>query len=275
MRTLLLCLVIIVSFALTGCDVLTLPGSGSSSNQTAKVTVTKMPRPTALKPNRATKADGQKGIRIDKVESPVVHVGDSDGLYLGNYVEATHLCDNGKPNAMSIGTPRWGCLKGYATGHSRYYPPSRPCEDQIEVDLLADDGCRETTTLTIQVLDEGATTAQSIPKTIKDVVRPVKSEKAGLVIVAPSNGYKNNGRICRINGQSTGYVEYPLDIVVINEYGIAYVQDSHPEIRKNRFDGWVYLGDEQGNGIGERFRIVVKSSDGKVISNTVTVTRAS
>lgn len=273
MRTLILCLAILVSFILTGCDVLSPPGSKSGSSKTAKVAV-KMPQPTAPKPNHAAKAEGSKGIRIDKVETPIVHVGDSDGLYLGKYIFATHLCNNGEPNTLCFGAPRWGTLKGYATGHSRYYPPSRPCQDQIKVDLLAEDGCRTTTTLTIRVLADDASTTEPISKTAREAVQAEKPEKVGLTIVVPTNGYKNNGRICRINGQSTGHVEHPLNLVVVNKYDIPYIQDSRPEIRNNRFNGWVYLGDEQGHGIKEEFRIYAKSSDGKVVSNKVTVIRA-
>lgn len=193
---------------------------------------------------------------------PRITAGDKEGLFLGEFFEVKDTSSGKDITSFTIGAPKFGTIKTYGSGHSRYYPPDQPCEDSVEIALRAEDGSEHKEKLPIHVVAKS--TDQEKPKS-----------KVAFKITSPSHLEGIEGRICDITGTAPEKLEGKrLTFYVESKWGQVYEQDDYPVVHDGKFNSWVYLGDEFGNGIGERFKIWA-STDSKTNCPAVTVIRKS
>lgn len=281
-----ICMLICVSLVcLFGCTMVHLPKGKrpvSSTPAAAKpvpeaASVASVPTSAAAPAVRAKQ--GGKGIRVDSIRPISTNVASNEGVYLGNQIKAFHLCSGELLNSWAISEPRYGSVKAYATGHFRYYPPRFACEDSLEVRLFAKDGCYRVVSLPIKVVKRDSKLAAPPAAPSKPVIpagsysRYHAAGRVSLRITSPVDGSKSR-RSCMIRGVASGIsAETVLDATVVSHWGAPYKQSYHPVVKTDgTFEGWVFLGDEFGNGIGEEFQIYVTDRAGHK-SNEVTVKR--
>lgn len=102
---------------------------------------------------------------------------------------------------------------------------------------------------------------------------PRGAEKS-LYLTAPTESAWIASMVCNIQGKASGYVDgTSLKLFVQDKWDVVFGQDCHPEVEGERFDGFVYLGSQWGQGVGEAFRIWTEDAAG-CRSNIVTVIRS-
>ncbi len=236
---------------------------------TTKPVVVETPRP---KPQPTKPETPSERIVVKRNEPIVVQAGDADGVYLGleSYVEAIDSKTGARITEFAFGSPQFGSLKAYPEGHMRYYPPDKPCQDEVEVRPICEDGySSKVVTLHIDVRSpSGESRGRWSERTSRSTPEQVRAGR--IKITAPSEVAQ---RICNLSGTAPGHEGEELTLIVRNKWGVDYEQDCHPKVENGKFTGWVYLGDEYGQtASANNSRCgAVDSSGGK--SNVVLVKR--
>lgn len=268
-------LVLIMSLSsllvLTGCPPIIRSGkdTGKKSNPigAAQITPASAEQRAVIepaKPGRIELPETKKGIRVDRIEPIACNVSNKDGLFLGERIDATHLCDGSAVTTLEIGSPRFGVLKAYGPGHIRYYPPQYACEDSVTVSMRTKDGCNAESTLAIEVKDIQARNEASYQPPAappeNPTIRPEQGAKATITITEPNNYSEIPRHRCPIEGRVNGIADgLSLDMKVVSQWGQPFPQSNHPIVSGGQFNGMAYIGDEFGGGIGEAFRIVISN----------------
>lgn len=147
-----------------------------------------------------------------------------------------------------------------------YYPPGRSCLDQIEIQAIATDGLYAEFKVTIRVTNKGGQ-----PKKVVSANRFKERVTPELVITNPKDGATSNF-VLIIRGTAIGQDGESLRLVIKNRFGVEYVQNGYFDVWNGHFEARGYLGDPEGHGVGEEFKIWVRDGHGNV-SNVVTVRR--
>lgn len=236
---------------LSGCSTFRIPSSRSTNTKQTTTTPAKTDVQVA-KVHHDSSPNTSRGIKVTRLTPIQLAAGDSDGVYIGDHIDAIHLCTGEPVSHVALGSPRYGTMKAYATGHMRYYPPEYPCEEKLEIRLFCKDGCNKSVTLPINVQAPSA----AITPTTAPSPRSPSPTGCSLSITSPSSGTVTEGRICRLAGKTNGLPEgTKLVLIVEDMYGNTYYQEDHPLVTDSHFSSWVYLGDADGHGVNDKYRI--------------------
>lgn len=259
-------LLILIPLLLGGCSWLKVPEEKPTvKKETTKTTSARQVKKAPIEFEEPSPGEESysKGIRVETIPVLTVNAGDKNGIVIGENIKAIHLCTGEPVKTFTFSDPRWGSIKLFPNNECRYFPPDFPTEDSLKIRLTADDGCSASVNQIIQVVKPEISAPEIQTKNV-----PVK-----LIITSPKSGARNPDRVCNISGKAIGVPSgTQLDIIVVNIWGISYIQDCHPVVSEGRFDGWVFLGDEYGHGIGENFKIYVQDAAGHK-SRPITVMR--
>lgn len=222
----------------------------------------------------ATKAQIQNSIEVTKITPLVIRAGNENGAYIGDNIEAIDKKTGNEIVEFSYGSPKWGSLKSYPNGHSRYYPPQRACKDELEVILISKNGERKTIVLPIDVLSANSEISETSNPEVSQMEVSQPTMSADLTsITLPKANARLKGVVCKVQGTSNLPNGSKLILMVKNQWDIDYEQNNYPIVTNGQFSGVVYLGEEP-YGIGEKFTIWTIDASGRK-SQQVTVTRIS
>lgn len=255
-------------------------GCGFTRNKTGDKPASK-PKATASTGKVTPKSES--GIRVTRLDEISVPAGDINGIYLGDFIDAVDIKTGDPITEFGIDSPKWGSLKHFSRGHIRYYPPNSPGRDEVPITLSNGRGQTKDIVLQIRVTEpaDSLPTKSLAPADVQRTEaepRPNRQNAANQLaksvrINSPENNAQIPKRICQVGGSAIGFADGTrITFYVRSIYGTVYPQGCKSEIYNNEFNGLVYLGDEQGNGIGEPFRVWAKTQDGK-LSNTITLNR--